>query len=215
MLPYSKVAMPIHLDPNSLVTSPVCTTAGQHTVPGDSDMDSSALPQVVMGSTFTLLLHCCATPPSVLGVHASSDQPPPAPDPRARTDGNWAPPKPGRVGGRVPPSARPTWGLSRPCVLLEPLSPSHARGCTLGSRTLGSHVPSAPQGRQGDRGTSACWRQEWKPGSAMELCQHCCAHGLLDRKLGDWGVAWGHVCWRKSLLRVSERVCFVWAAGYR
>lgn len=158
------------------------------------------------------MLHCCATPPSVLGVHASSDRPPPAPDPRARTDGNWAPPKPDCVGGRVPHSARPMWGLSRPCILLEPLSPSPARGCTLGSRTLGSQVPSA---LRAGRETSACWRQEQKPGSAMELCQHCCAHGLLDRKLGDWGVAWGHVCWWKSLLRVSERVCFARAAGYR
>lgn len=116
---------------------------------------------------------------------------------------NWAPPEPGHVGGQFPHSAHPMWGLSRPCILLEPLSPSRARGCPLGSRTLGSHVPSAPQGsRQGHKRTSSHWRQQWEPGSATELCQHCCAHGLLDRKLGDWGAAWGHICCWKSLLWV-------------
>lgn len=159
------------------------------------------------------MLHCCATPPSVLGVLTSSDQPPPAPAPQAWTDGNWAPPTPSHVGGQVPYSAQPTWGLSRPCILLELLSPSRAGGCTLGSRTRHWVHTSSPPLRAG-RETRARSHTGGRNGSLTlpRNCANCCARGLLDKKLGDMGVAWGHICWWKSLLWVSEKVCFARAA---
>lgn len=61
--------MPIHLDPNSLVTSPGCDTMRDSTVPGDSDTDSSALPEVVMDSSSPLC--CTAAPPLPLCLEST------------------------------------------------------------------------------------------------------------------------------------------------
>lgn len=119
------------------------------------------------------------------------------------------------------PLCQPRRGSPGPRIPLEPLRTSHAHGCirppvTRGSRTLGSHVSSVPQGSQGAACTSApAGGRNQAPGSSTRVRRAAlCARTLLDTQLGDSDVACGNVCCWKWLLRMSETriVCSLRAA---
>lgn len=146
-------------------------------------MDSSALLEVVMGSTFTLC--CTAVPPLPLclesALHLTSrhllqphrhGQTGTGHLPSLATLEDEFPTLPSPRGACPDPAS--SWSHSAPHVLM---------GCTLGSETLGLHFPSAPQGKKGDKGMFTHWRQEWEPDSATELCQLLCL-GTLGQKAG-------------------------------
>ena len=140
-----------------------------------------------MGSAFTMCCTAASPCPSVLGVHASSDRLPHRRllrTPRHGQMGTVHPWGPAVLPCEFPglPSLRP--GFSGHCVVLEPLSTSHAHGCirppgTRGSRALGSRGPSVPRGGQGGACTAA---HAGDRSSSLALPPRCarqrCVHGL-------------------------------------
>lgn len=160
-----------------------------------------------MGSAFTPCCAAASPPPSMLGVHASSYRLPRRRLLQTRRHGRM------RAAHLQGPAALecefPALPGPRRCIRLEPLSTSHAHGCirppgTRGSRTLGSHVSSVPQGRRVHVRTR--WRQESRSLALPPRCTRrvLCSRTLSDKKLGDGDVACGDICYGKSLLWVSE-----------
>lgn len=183
MLPYSKVAMPIHLDPNSLVTSPVCTTAGQHTVPGDSDMDSSALPQVVMGSTFTLC--CTAAPPLPLCLESTLH---PTGCRLLRTHGHGQMgtgllPSPAALEGEFPTLPGPRGACPDPASSWSHSAPHVLVGVPWGH---GHWVHMSPPPPRAGRETGACPHAGGRNGS-LALLWNCASTAVL---MDSWTESW-------------------------
>lgn len=208
--------MPIHLDPNSLVTSPVCDTMRDSTVPGDSDTDSSALPEVVMDSSSPLC--CTAAPPLPLCLEST-------PHPSGHSCSSPAGMDRWELGTS---RAQPRWRAVSPLCpahvgLVQTLHP-HGAPQPLkwswvypGVTDTGFTRPLCSAGQAGTQGHV----QSLEAGTGAWLCHGIVpallCHGLFDRKLGDWGAAWGHVCWWKSLLRCPRGFALqgLWAIGER
>lgn len=140
-----------------------------------------------MGSAFTMCCTAASPRPSVLGVHTSSYRLPHRRLLQRHRHGQMRTvhlQEPATLECKFPGLPGPRCGFSGQCILLEPLSTSHAHGCirppgTRGSRTLGSHVSSVPQGSQGGTCTSAHTGGRNRSLALPPNCaRQCCVHGL-------------------------------------
>lgn len=148
-------------------------------------MDSSALPEVVMGSTFTLC--CTAAPPLPLCLESTL---------HLTSRHLLQPHRHGQTGtGHLPSLATledefPTLPSPRGHVqTLHPPGATQPLLCLWGVHWVQRHwVYISPLPLRARRETRACSHTGGRNGSLTlpRNCANCCAWELLDRKLGDW-----------------------------